>query len=163
MVVKWSGIRKALPSMSLFTFEDTEVFELRPIAASYLPAVETLELPQNGKPICWMKMSATDCLVFLHWFWQLLISAARRYAVGAARRRVFLLTVVRSRSVMPITRKLLFCTAHSSSHPVIIRQHELTFTLWNKVLNVLIWSTVLLVWCATWFKYSTNCMMFHLI
>ena len=38
--------------MSLFTFEDTEVFELQPITASYLPGVETLEHPQIGKAIC---------------------------------------------------------------------------------------------------------------
>jgi len=88
MVVNWSGIWNALRSVSLFTFENMEVFELRSITASYLPAVEVLEIPQNGKPICWMKISATYFLVFLHLFWQHLSSVTRRYAAGAARRPV---------------------------------------------------------------------------
>ena len=90
MVIKWSWIWKALRFMLLFTFEDTEVFEIRPITASYLPALEALEIPQISKPICWMKMSATNFLVVLHLFWHHLMSVTRRYAVAAARRRVFL-------------------------------------------------------------------------
>lgn len=128
MVVNWSGIWNALRSVSLFTFENMEVFELRSITASYLPAVEVLEIPQNGKPICWMKISATYFLVFLHLFWQHLSSVTRRYAAGAARRPVFLRTAVRSRSVMPITPKLIFCTACASSHTVIFCKPELSST-----------------------------------
>jgi hypothetical protein len=116
MVVKWSGIWKHLRSVSLFAFEDTTVFELRPITSSYLPAVEALQIPQIGKPICWMKMPATNFLVFLHLFWQHLITVTRRYAVGAARRRVFLLTAVRSRSVMPIIPKIILHCACEKPH-----------------------------------------------
>jgi len=152
MVVKWSGIWKGLRSMSLFASEYKEVFELRPITVSYLPAVEALDIPQIGKPICWMKMSATNFLVFLHLFWQYLISATPRYAVGAVRRRVFILTAVISRSVMPITPKLgyiLHCACEQQ--PCDHSSDRTNFYSLKKSTN-----------CID-LKYSTNCMMCHMI
>jgi hypothetical protein len=64
------------------------------------------ELPKVGKPICFSKFPGIPTFVP--------ISDSRWHSAGAARRRVFLLTAVRSLSLMPITSKLIFRTAHAT-------------------------------------------------